>query len=309
MSPPSSLAALEARLGRERFLRRLQREHGVILERGVPDNRMSRLVRWGILPAALRAAGLWHRGRRNADELRVSENRVAVPGLPPGLRGFRLAHLADLHVENNPAMTARVAEALAGLKPDLVALTGDYRADTEGPFGLVVHELTRLRRAITAPCYAILGNHDPLELVPHLEDMGFPVLLNEGLVLRHGGDAFFLAGVDDPFFFQTHDLDRALAARPAGLVTVLLSHTTQIHREAEAAGVHLMLSGHTHGGQFCLPGGLSLLNNVASPRSMLKGPWRHGRLRGYTSRGIGCTGISLRFNCPPELAVHTLEPA
>jgi uncharacterized protein len=309
MSLPSSFSSLEARLGRDRFVRRLQREHGVILERGVPDNRMNRLVRWGVLQAFFRATGLWHRGRRNADELLVTENRVAMPGLPSGLRGFRLVHLADLHVENNPSMTVRVAESLAALKPDLVVLTGDYRAETEGPFALVVHELARLRRAVDAPCVAILGNHDPLELVPNLEDLGYVVLLNEGRVIPHRGASFFLAGVDDPHFFQTHDLDRALASRPAGLSTVLLSHTTQIHREAEAAGVHLMLSGHTHGGQFCLPGGLALVHNVDSRRSMLKGPWRFGRLQGYTSRGIGCTGIPLRFNCPPELVVHTLETA
>ena len=125
---------------------------------------------------------------------------------------------------------------------------------------------------------------------------------------RHGARVH-VAGVDDPHFFQTDDLERALAGRPDGAFSLLLSHSSLLHPRAEAAGVRLMLSGHTHGGQFCLPGGLSLLNNTRSPRRLLKGAWRHGNLHGYTSRGIGCTGLPLRFNCPPELVVHILEPA
>ena len=299
----------EARLGRDRFIRRMQRQHGIVLDPGVPDNRMSPLVTTGVLEAFFRLSGLWARGRRNATTLHLAENTVRVPDLPDGLRGYRILHLADLHVENNLAMTDVLVEALGRVRADLCVLTGDYRAQTEGPHELAMHEMARIRRALPAPAYAVLGNHDCLEMLPGFEAMDLPVLLNEGAVVEHRGSLLHVGGVDDPHFFQTHDLPRALANRPGDAFSLLLSHSSLLHREAEAAGVGLMLSGHTHGWQFCLPGGRSLLNNTLSPWRMLKGAWRHGRLQGYTSRGIGCTGLPLRFNCPPELVVHVLDRA
>ena len=287
----------------------MQRQHGVVRERGVPNNRMSPLVTTGVLETFFRVTGLWERGHRNATLLGVTENRIALPGLPAALRGYRILHLADLHVENNLAMTDVLVETLGRIEADLCVLTGDYRAETEGPHELAMHEIARIRRALPAPAYAILGNHDCLEMLPHFAAMDLPVLLNESVLLEHRGARLHLAGVDDPHFFQTDDLDRALAGRADDAFSLLLSHSSLLHSRAEASGVRLMLSGHTHGGQFCLPGGVSLLNNTRSPRRLLKGAWRHGNLHGYTSRGIGCTGLPLRFNCPPELALHILEPA
>jgi predicted MPP superfamily phosphohydrolase len=306
---PPDYAAYERRLGRVRFARRMQRQLGHVHEPGVPNNRMSPLVTTGVLEAFFRCSGLWARGRRNALAVGVTENRVRLPGLPAPLHGLRLLHLSDLHVENNLALVDVLLERLPGIPADLCLLTGDYRAETEGPWDLAMHELARLRRALPAPAFAVLGNHDCLEMLPHFEAMDLPVLLNEGRTLEIRGAPLHVAGVDDPHYYQSHDLDRALADRPHGAPCVLLSHATVLHREAEAAGVDLMLSGHTHGGQFCLPGGISLLNNTRSPRRLLRGAWRHGRLAGYTSRGVGCTGLPLRFHCPPEIVVHVLESA
>jgi predicted MPP superfamily phosphohydrolase len=278
-----------------------------VRERGVPNNEMSPLVTLGILQAFFKLTGLWNRGRANADRLEVSQNIIPIANLPAALRGFRILHLADLHFENNPGMTATLAATLRRLEVDLVVFTGDYRAETEGPHHDAMRDLAEIRASLTAPAFAILGNHDCLDMLPHFESMDLPVLINEGVRVGPPEAPLYLAGVDDPHFYQTHDLPRALAGRRPAEITVLLSHSSLMHREAEASGVHLMLSGHTHGGQFCLPGGISLINNTASPRSMLKGLWRHGKLQGYTSRGIGCTGIPLRFNCPPEIALHILQ--
>jgi predicted MPP superfamily phosphohydrolase len=68
-----------------------------------------------------------------------------------------------------------------------------------------------------------------------------------------------------------------------------------------------MLSGHTHGGQICLPGGIAIVRNGRCPPAQFVGPWSHHGLHGYTSAGTGSCGVAARFNCPPELTVHVLR--
>jgi len=89
----------------------------------------------------------------------------------------------------------------------------------------------------------------------------------------------------------------------------LLAHSPEVFVEAEKAGFELYFCGHTHGGQVCLPGDFVLINNARSPRKLCKGSWSHGRMSGYTSPGTGCSGLPVRFNCPPTIALHILNPA
>ena len=91
-------------------------------------------------------------------------------------------------------------------------------------------------------------------------------------------------------------------------MTILLSHSPETHREAAALGYDLQLSGHTHGGQICLPGGIPILHNAPGcRRELIAGPWREGSMLGYTSRGAGAAGVAARFFCPPEITIHTLR--
>jgi predicted MPP superfamily phosphohydrolase len=71
--------------------------------------------------------------------------------------------------------------------------------------------------------------------------------------------------------------------------------------------VDMVLCGHTHGGQICLPGGIAIANNSRCPRWSTKGRWQLGKTQGYTSRGLGTSGIKARINCPAEVSVHTLR--
>jgi uncharacterized protein len=70
-----------------------------------------------------------------------------------------------------------------------------------------------------------------------------------------------------------------------------------------------MLSGHTHGGQICLPGGYAIVRNGRCPTAMFRGAWSHHGLCGYTSSGTGSCGVAARFNCPAEMTVHVLRAA
>src|ERR1700743_523174 len=99
-----------------------------------------------------------------------------------------------------------------------------------------------------------------------------------------------------------------MAAVPDGETAVLLSHSADGYQDAERAGVGAFLCGHTHGGHICLPCGLPIMNS-RTPRHWASGPWRHGNMIGYTSRGVGTSAVAARFNCLPEVTLHTLRGA
>ena len=113
---------------------------------------------------------------------------------------------------------------------------------------------------------------------------------------RARGASIYLAGVDDAHFFRADNIEKAAAEIPQGCVSVLLSHTPEIYRQAAHAGFNLMLSGHTHGGQICLPGGVPILLEADLPRAFAAGAWRHAGMAGYTSVGTGSSVVPARFN-------------
>jgi uncharacterized protein len=260
-----------------------------------------------LLRVGLRLSGLYRRGQANALRFECREREEPLPGLAPAMDGFRLLHVGDLHADFHPAFPRALADAVSGLAYDAVVMTGDYRMKTIGDSAPAVKAMRTIVAALRGPIFAVLGNHDGLEMAPDLEAMGVRVLLNEWAPLGSGADAPVVVGVDDPHFFQTDDLDRAMTGAPAGRPVVLLSHSPELYESARRAGVALQLSGHTHGGQVCLPGGRMVFSNARCPHAMARGAWRHGRLRGYTTRGAGCSGLDVRFNCPPELVVHRLR--
>jgi predicted MPP superfamily phosphohydrolase len=259
---------------------------------------VERLARW---------FGLHRWGYRNFMAIRVIENRVRHPRLPPALEGFRLLQLSDLHLDLDPALVAVIGERLAGIEYDVAVLTGDFRNTTDADHGPSVAQTLALLDAFERPVYAILGNHDFIEIVEPLERAGLRFLLNETVMVEHRGAALYLAGIDDPHFYRTHDLAGVRDAVPEDGFSVLLSHSPETYRDAAAYGFDLMLSGHTHGGQICLPGGYPLVKVCDVPRRFVAGAWRHRDLLGYTSVGTGSCGVPLRYFCPPEITVHRLE--
>jgi len=132
--------------------------------------------------------------------------------------------------------------------------------------------------------------------------------VNESEIIQKGGDQLFLAGLDDPRNYEAADFEKAMAGRPEGVPCVALAHSPQIFREAAAWNVDLTLSGHTHGGQVCLPFGIPIVNKFASPTRFLSGTWNFAGARGYTSNGCGGCKLRYRLNAPAEIAIHTLLP-
>jgi hypothetical protein len=261
-----------------------------------------RIVRGGLW-----LAGLHGRARRNALSIAVRNHDVPLAMLPRAFDGFTILQLSDLHSDISAEFVEALIERIRPLEYELCVLTGDYRARTFGPFQSVQDDLQKLRPHIRTDVYAVLGNHDTIRLVPGMEEAGYKLLLNESVVARRGSDTVYLAGVDDAHFYKLDDLQRAASRIPAGAVSILLSHTPEIYRQAAQAGFSLMLSGHTHGGQICLPSGFPIFKGCKIPRSLARGSWRYHELIGYTSVGAGTCIADVRLNCPPEVTLHRLR--
>ncbi len=303
--------ALAGRMGLDKLGQRLERQANhwagldhqgeglFFFERWIPMDRVIRLVLDGV--------GLGRMGRRGARRLVVERNSVTHPGLPAALDGFTLLQLSDLHLDLETGVGDVLLSALPDLDYDVVVITGDYRNSTRDNYAYSIERTKDILDTLRPPVIGILGNHDFIEMAPVLEANGLRVLLNEGVFIERGDARVLIAGIDDPHYYQTHDM-RCAGRMPAadGLFRILLSHSPEIWREA-AQDYDLMLCGHTHGGQICLPGGVALVRNGRCPGRMLAGAWREGRLQGYTSRGTGCCGVPMRFFCPPEITLHTLR--
>jgi len=301
------------RLGADRLTRRRELQgSGRMRLCGARQVRVSlRTIRFlhRTIHCILCALGLNRPGRRNAFDLRVEETTLSFPDLPPAFDGYRILHISDIHIDSSPGLLEVLLEKISELEFDVCVFTGDYREEAAGHVDAPIQLIGRLLRGINAPVYGVLGNHDSIEMVPRLEKEGLQMLLNESAALHCGKDFLYLAGVDDPYHYQTDHLEKALEQVPDDGFCILLVHSPDLSRQAADAGVNLYLCGHTHGGQICLPNGKPLVANSCCPADLCRGSWICGNMQGYTSRGAGTSSVDVRFNCPPEITVHKLETA
>jgi predicted MPP superfamily phosphohydrolase len=309
----AALAALELRLGSLHVRQRLGLERdyeAYILRRGT---RFFDIENWNSMPGmvrgSLRLTGLFARAKRNALAIELKQHDVLISHLPHVFDNFVLLQLSDLHFGMNPEFVGRLIERVRPLHYDLCVLTGDYRALTSGPYDAALFELKQLRPHLKGAVYAVLGNHDTIRMVPAMEAMGYSVLLNERVKVQREGETIYLAGIDDAHFYRLENYHHAAHDIPTDAVSILLSHTPEAYRHAAHAGFDLMLCGHTHGGQICLPGGRPIVTYADVPRQLARGSWSYHNMIGYTSAGAGTSIVDVRLNCPPEVTLHHLRRA
>jgi uncharacterized protein len=260
-----------------------------------------------IIQNVLKATGLYWRARRNAERILVKHNEVQLKELPTLFDGFTILHMSDLHVDINEIAMKRLIELVDGMRYDLCVLTGDYRGESFGPFQAALDGVAEVRAHLKEPIYGVLGDHDTIQMVPGLEAMGIRVLLNECETLVRGDQRIYLAGIDDAHYFRADNIEKASLPIPNGSFSILLSHTPEVYRQAAHADFNLMLSGHTHGGQICLPGSIPITLEAVLPRRMGSGAWQYHDMTGYTSVGAGSSVVPVRLNCPPEITLHRLR--
>jgi len=294
---------LEQRLGRLQAKRRL----GIEKHHETQKGRGNWYSIHSLIRTALKLCGLYWRGQRNAEHVQVRHNYIRCQRLPRAFNGFTLLHLSDLHLDINEGAMRRLEQLLPGLEYDICAITGDYRGTTFGPFDVALEGMKRLRSHLGKTVYGVLGNYDTIRMVPGLEEMDIRVLLNECESIARGEDSICLAGIDDAHYYRVDNIEKAAANIPSDAFSILLSHTPEVYRHAADAGFDLMLSGHTHGGQICLPGSIPITLSSVLPRRFGSGAWKYHNMVGYTSVGAGSVIVPVRINCLPEITLHHLQ--
>src|SRR3954469_15489711 len=201
--------------------------------------------------------GLRRRVRANTTAFEVSQTDVAIRDLPREFEGYTILHLTDIHVGRMPGLIGRAVDRLAGFDADLVVMTGDFQSWGTPSAREVANEAARFTEVIESRdgFFGVLGNHDRHDIVEHLEARGIRMLVNEHATIWRDGASLTLTGVDDVNYFFSEKAVQTLQAKPAG-PSIALVHSPELADIAADAGYSLYLSGHTHGGQICLPGGV-----------------------------------------------------
>lgn len=241
---------------------------------------------------------------------------VPIPNLPPQLDGLTIVQLSDIHAGMfmRESQMAEYAGIASSLKPDIIALTGDFVATSNEQ----VAPFTRAMSALKARygVFACLGNHD---IYTHAEDAiahrfadaGFKLLRNKNEMINIDGAKLNVIGVD--YFFGTratsNALDQVLRNMSLDGTTILLQHAPQLFPQAAKFGIDLTLSGHTHGGQIALTFGDVIIAPARLSTMFLAGLFKIGESHLYVNRGLGTTGPPIRINAPPEITHITLKTA
>ncbi len=244
---------------------------------------------------------------------RVVKVDVPIAKLPPELHGYSIAQISDIHVGPTiqRAFLNAIVNKVNALGADAIAITGDLVDGSVQRLSLHTQPLARL--AAPDGVYFVTGNHEYYsgaeEWIAEVRRLGVTVLLNQHVVRRRGAAALMIAGVADytaHLFNPAHRSDPRAAAAGAPQdvdVRVLLAHQPRSAPEAAAAGFHLQLSGHTHGGQF-FPWNLF----VPLQQPFVAGLKRVRDMWVYTSRGTGYWGPPKRFGAPSEITLVRLVP-
>lgn len=272
--------------------------------------------RWTVLAggALLILIALW--GYVGSRRLEVRQLELAPPNLPRELSGLRIVQLSDLHVGPHTSRTqlARIAKATREAAPDVIAYTGDQVDDHPADIDHFAAAFSDLSAPLGA--FAIPGNHDVYagweNVRARLEALGIRVLVNDAQQLAHNGVTFWIAGTGDPAGRQlargresgAPDIERTLRDVPPGAFCVALAHNPALFPALADRKVDLVLSGHTHHGQFSIPSRGWSLASVFLEYAM--GTYeRNGSLL-YVSPGTNYWGIPFRIGALPEVTVVTL---
>jgi predicted MPP superfamily phosphohydrolase len=242
----------------------------------------------------------------------LTETDIWLRRLPAAFDGLRIVHLTDIHHSLfTPLEDIERAVYLANLlRPDLIALTGDYITLSPSYIWPAARALGKLRARLGA--FAVLGNHDfqvgAGEITRALRAQRIRVLRNAHFALRARSATLWMVGVDD-LWWGADDLPAALRAVPARDPRILLCHNPIGIRQAAAHGIDFVLSGHTHGGQVRLPVVGSVYGRSKLGTRFVEGWNRLDGTQIYVSRGIGKVLLPVRLGCPSEIACLRLRRA
>ena len=275
------------------------------------------MIRSLFLSAAAAAAGLGFYARYvEPGWVETTHTALRIRDLPGPFEAYRIVHISDIHMDTwmPPARLRRIVDTVNALRPDLVAITGDFVSyDPDRVREVLVAELCRLdaRDGVVA----VPGNHDyglnhdnvrPVRDI--LQRIGLSDLSNDFSFIERGQGGLFVAGLDS-VIAQQANLHHLLLKMPPEYPSVLLAHEPDVaDMVAQSARFALQLSGHTHGGQIRMPW-LGAPYAAMHGRRYQMGLLDVAGMHLYVTRGLGMIHLPLRFNCRPEIALLTLHRA
>ena len=256
-----------------------------------------------------RVAGLYERGKKNALDLQLRKLEFEFDTLPPAFDNYTILFISDLHLDCMEGLAQKAQNIVEKLTPDLCLMGGDYRTASWGSFSKALFHLKNLLDHIQPRhgIYAVLGNHDCLEMVSPLKEKNVTFLVNDARSIEKDGDRIWIAGVDDPYYFEGQDLAETFDTIPDNNFTIFVAHTPEIYQETATFAPQLYLCGHTHAGQVQLPYFGPVITHSKVPKKMVQGKWSYKGMQGYTSSGLGTSGIPVRFGCRGEVVLITLK--
>jgi uncharacterized protein len=245
----------------------------------------------------------------------VTETDVPLAGLPADLDGLRVLQLSDIHLGAflSEQELARVIDATCELRPHIAFATGDFISTFGDPLEACIRQLARVKA--DAGMFGCLGNHEryahaQAQATELAAQAGIRILRGEAQQLRFGNSVLNVAGVDYQSVYDKEQyLEGAERLVYPGALNVLLSHNPDVFPVAAGQGYHLVLAGHTHGGQVTV----EILDQAINPARFftpyVRGLYRMNRAAAYVTRGIGTIGIPARIGASPEITLLRLRKA
>ncbi len=270
---------------------------------------------WGMatVPYVMVGNGMY----RTLYDYQVYEEEVILPNLPRAMDGMRIVQISDVHAGSyvDDIAFEEARRMIDTLKPDAIVITGDFVNAKPDELAVIAKQLEMLK----APegVYASLGNHDHYntrreheQLVKGIREMGINLLVNQHHRIGTGSTSIVIAGTDNTGFRQEFgDISKTLDGVAPDEAVILLAHDPT-YWDKHIVGqqpIHLMLSGHTHGGQF----GIQAFGFEWSPAQYVYEQWagmyRKGDQLLYVNRGLGTVGPPIRIGIPPEITHFTLR--
>jgi predicted MPP superfamily phosphohydrolase len=241
----------------------------------------------------------------------ITNQSVVLKKLDDIFRGYRLLQVSDFHLGTwiNTRDMYEIVDLINQQEPDLIAITGDFISFDPIKYSKVLYNTLSSLNPMDG-VVAVLGNHDhytdAVVIRDALSNCGIIELNNSIHVIKRSSSRLIMAGIDD-YMTRHADLDRVIEQIPdADDSVILLAHEPDFADISSESGRFAMqLSGHTHGGQICLP----IFGNLYLPRYGRKYPsgyYQVNDMQLYTNRGIGTSWLKFRLNCPPEITIFEL---
>lgn len=263
--------------------------------------------------------------------IKIEKISLNIKNLPTSFDGAKIVHLSDLHSKNYGKTEKKVLKILNRLNPDFVFLTGDIVDWSTNDFKSCQVFWKELSKNFAGKVFAVYGNHEHKNsqfktFNKLFRETKIEVLDNQSEKIYRGGDFIELVGIDDPYpgckelgyggfqkkcsdYLQKNYNNNLRAAvgeiENEKIPKILLSHSPEVFREVKKFNkkIDLVLTGHTHGGQINIPFFVNFILPLHYDQQYKKGLFKENSIYLYVNRGVGNSGLPIRFNSFPEIAL------